>query len=159
MQTKCTSYGKRFLALVLSLLMLASALPVTVWAAGDAKPEKITLAGSSEALDYEFVDYLTYAWEDIPHYKVTVPAGTKTVQLYGTVYIDSSAGSCYAKAEGLNDWPPPVEYWTADKVGSAAPYTVETRTSGYDMPLSLVKTGSYATTSTAYILEFVEKDD
>lgn len=48
-------------------------------------PEKITLVGSSDALEYEFVDYLSFAWNDIPHYKVTVPAGTKKVQLYGTV--------------------------------------------------------------------------
>ena len=79
MQTKSTSYGKKLLALMLSLLMLVSVLPVSAWAAADAKPEKITLVGSSDALEYEFVDYLTFAWEDIPHYKVTVPAGTKTV--------------------------------------------------------------------------------
>ena len=74
MQTKSTSYGKKLLALMLSLLMLVSVLPVSAWAAADAKPEKITLVGSSDALEYEFVDYLTFAWEDIPHYKVTVPA-------------------------------------------------------------------------------------
>ena len=161
MQTKSTSYGKKLLALMLSLLMLVSVLPVSAWAAANAKPEKITLVGSSDALEYEFVDYLTFAWEDLPHYKVYVPAGTKTVQLYGTVYLDKagSSGSGYTQKDGLNDWPAPVDYWSADQVGSSAPYTIETRTSGYERNLSLVKTSNYATTNTAYILEFVEKDD
>ena len=70
MQTKSTSHGKKLLALMLSLLMLVSVLPVSAWAAANAKPEKITLVGSSDALEYELVDYLTFAWEDLPHYKV-----------------------------------------------------------------------------------------
>lgn len=146
---------------MLSLLMLVSVLPVSAWAAADAKPEKITLVGSSDALEYEFVDYLTFAWEDLPHYKVYVPAGTKTVQLYGTVYLDKAgnSGSGYTQKDGLNDWPPPVDCWTADQVGSSAPYTIETRTSGYERNLSLVKTQVYGKNDTAYILEFVEKDD
>ena len=61
MQTKITSHGKKLLALMLSLLMLVSVLPVSAWAAANAKPEKITLVGSSDALEYEFVDYLTFA--------------------------------------------------------------------------------------------------
>lgn len=111
MQTKSTSYGKKLLALMLSLLMLVSVLPVSAWAATDAKPEKITLVGSSDALEYEFVDYLSFAWNDIPHYKVTVPAGTKKVQLYGTVYLDKAgrSGSGYTQEDGLSDWPPPRE--------------------------------------------------
>ena len=52
-----------------------------------------------------------------------------------------------------------MNYWSADEVGSSAPYTIETRTSGYEKNLSLVKTQAYADTNTAYILEFVEKDD
>ena len=161
MQTKSTSYGKKLLALMLSLLMLVSVLPVSAWAVTNAAPEKITLVGSSDALEYEFVNYLTFAWNDIPHYKVTVPAGTKKVQLYGTVYLDKagSSGSGYTQKDGLDDWPAPVNYWSADQVGSSAPYTIETRTSGYEKNLSLVKTQSYADTNTAYILEFVEKDD
>lgn len=88
-------------------------------------------------------------------------AGAKTVQLYGTVYLDSAtqSGSGYTQKDGLNDWPPPVDYWTTEQVGSSAPYTIETRTSGYDKNLALVKTQSYADTNTAYILEFVEKDN
>lgn len=111
MQTKSTSYGKKLLALMLSLLMLVSVLPVSAWAAADAKPEKITLVGSSDALDYEFSRYVEYtaSFENIPLYKVYVPTGTKTVQLYGTVYLDkaSSSGSGYTQKDGLNDWPPP----------------------------------------------------
>ena len=80
-----------------------------------------------------------------------VTAGTKTVQLYGTVYLDSAtqSGSGYTQKDGLNGWPPPVDYWTTEQVGSSAPYTIETRTSGYDKNLALVKTQSYADTNTA----------
>lgn len=68
MQTKSTSYGKKLLALMLSLLMLVSVLPVSAWAAADAKPEKITLVGSSDALEYEFSRYVEYtaSFENIP---------------------------------------------------------------------------------------------
>ncbi len=157
------SIGKRFLAIVLTLLMVLSILPTTAMAATTkkAEPEKITLPGSDEALEYQYVDDLTYAWNDIPHYKVTVPAGTKNVQIYGTVYIDSanSSGSGYLSDEDLDStsWPTPMEYWTSDVVGSTSPYTIETRI-GETRKYSLVKTSNYADTDTAYFLEFVEAD-
>lgn len=77
MQTKSTSYGKKLLALMLSLLMLVSVLPVSAWAATDAKPEKITLVGSSDALEYEFVNYLTFAWNESPITRSTSPPGPR----------------------------------------------------------------------------------
>ena len=121
MQKHTKTRGARLLALVLMLVMLVGLLSVSVLAATDAKPTKITLVGSDEALAYEFVDYLTYAWEDIPLYKVTVPAGTQKVQLYGTVHIDSSSGSGYCNKDTIGQWPAPIDYWTTDAVGSASP--------------------------------------
>ena len=128
MQTKSTSYGKKLLALMLSLLMLVSVLPVSAWAAADAKPEKITLVGSSDALEYEFSRYVEYtaSFENIPLYKVCVPTGTKTVQLYGTVYVNTSSGSSYVSEADFAEWMPGFEYWDPAAVGSSAPYTIET---------------------------------
>ena len=37
MQTKIASYGKRFLALMLSLLMLVSVMPAAAWAAAEVR--------------------------------------------------------------------------------------------------------------------------
>lgn len=157
MQKHTKTRGARLLALVLMLVMLVGLLSVSVLAA-DAKPTKITLVGSDEALAYEFVDYLTYAWEDIPRYKVTVPAGTQKVQLYGTVHIDSSSGSGYCNEDTIDQWPAPIDYWTTDAVGSASPYTIETRIDGTsDKPLTLVKKASYGDSSSAYFLQFVEQ--
>lgn len=155
MQTTTKNHRTRLLALVLMLVMLVVLLSVSVLAA-DAKPVKITLVGSDEALAYEFVDYVTYALEDIPRYKVTVPAGTQKVQLYGTVHIDSSSGSGYCNEDTIDQWPAPIDYWTTDAVGSASPYTIETRIDGTsDKPLTLVKKASYGDSSSAYFLQFV----
>ena len=163
MQTKSTSYGKKLLALMLSLLMLVSVLPVSAWAAADAKPEKITLVGSSDALEYEFSRYVEYtaSFENIPLYKVYVPTGTKTVQLYGTVYVNTSSGSSYVSEADFAEWMPGFEYWDPAAVGSSAPYTIETRTgSNQTKNLSYVKTASgWANGSNSYLLEFVERDD
>ena len=163
MQTKSTSYGKKLLALMLSLLMLVSVLPVSAWAAANAKPEKITLVGSSDALEYEFSRYVEYtaSFENIPLYKVYVPTGTKTVQLYGTVYVNTSSGSSYVSEADFAEWMPGFEYWDPAAVGSSAPYTIETRTgSNQTKNLSYVKTASgWANGSNSYLLEFVEKDD
>ena len=163
MQTKSTSYGKKLLALMLSLLMLVSVLPVSAWAATDAKPEKITLVGSSDALEYEFSRYVEYtaSFENIPLYKVYVPTGTKTVQLYGTVYVNTSSGSSYVSEADFAEWMPGFEYWDPAAVGSSAPYTIETRTgSNQTKNLSYVKTASgWANGSNSYLLEFVERDN
>ena len=157
MQKHTKTRGARLLALVLMLVMLVGLLSVSVLAA-NAAPTKITLVGSDEALAYEFVGYLTYAWEDIPRYKVTVPAGTQKVQLYGTVHIDSSSGSGYCNEDTIDQWPAPIDYWTTDAVGSASPYTIETRIDGTsDKPLTLVKKASYGDSSSAYFLQFVEQ--
>lgn len=155
MQTTTKNHRTRLLALVLMLVMLVGLLSVSVLAA-NAEPTKITLVDSDKALAYEFVKYLTYAWEDIPLYKVTVPAGTQKVQLYGTVHIDSSSGSGYCNEDTINQWPAPIDYWTTDAVGSASPYTIETRIDGTsDKPLTLVKKASYGDSSSAYFLQFV----
>lgn len=155
MQKTFKTRGTRLLALVLMLVMLVGLLSVSVLAA-NAEPTKITLVGSDEALAYEFDGYLTYAMEDIPRYKVTVPAGTQKVQLYGTVHIDSSSGSGYCNEDTIGQWPAPIDYWTTDAVGSASPYTIETRIDGTsDKPLALVKKASYGDSSSAYFLQFV----
>lgn len=155
MQKTFKTRGTRLLALVLMLVMLVGLLSVSVLAA-NAEPTKITLVGSDEALAYEFDGYLTYAMEDIPRYKVTVPAGTQKVQLYGTVHIDSSSGSGYCNEDTIGQWPAPIDYWTTDAVGSASPYTIETRIDGTsDKPLTLVKKASYGDSSSAYFLQFV----
>lgn len=152
MQTTTKNHRTRLLALVLMLVMLIGLLSVSVLAA-DAKPVKITLVGSENALEYEFVDHLTYAWEDIPLYKVTVPAGTQNVQIYGTVFLNSSSGSGYVDADNVESWPPAIERWTADAVGSAAPYTIETRIGSSNVhKLALVQSSSYADGSSAYFL-------
>ena len=157
MQKTFKTRGARLLALVLMLVMLVGLLSVSVLAA-DAKPTKITLVDSDKALAYEFVDYVTYAWNDIPCYKVTVPAGTQKVQLYdSTVYIDSSAGSGYYNPNSdPSDWPPDIERWTSADIGSAAPYTIETRIGSSNVhTLALVQSSNYADTGTAYFLQFV----
>lgn len=157
MQTTTKNHRTRLLALVLMLVMLVGLLSVSVLAA-DAKPVKITLVGSENALEYEFVDHLTYAWEDIPLYKVTVPAGTQNVQIYGTVFLNSSSGSGYVDADNVESWPPAIERWTADAVGSAAPYTIETRIGSSNVhKLALVQSSSYADGSSAYFLQFEEQ--
>lgn len=156
MQKTFKTRGTRLLALVLMLVMLVGLLSVSVLAA-NAKPTKITLVGSDEALAYEFVDYVMYALEDIPCYKVTVPAGTQKVQLYGTVYIDSSAGSGYYNPNSdPYGWPPDIERWTSADIGSAAPYTIETRIGSSNVhTLALVQSSGYANAGTAYFLQFV----
>lgn len=157
MKKNTKTRGARLLALVLMLVMLVGLLSVSVLAA-DAKPVKITLVGSENALEYEFVDHLTYAWEDIPLYKVTVPAGTQNVQIYGTVFLNSSSGSGYVDADNVESWPPAIERWTADAVGSAAPYTIETRIGSSNVhKLALVQSSSYADGSSAYFLQFEEQ--
>ena len=50
MQKTFKTRGTRLLALVLMLVMLVGLLSVSVLAAADAKPTKITLVGSDEAL-------------------------------------------------------------------------------------------------------------
>lgn len=155
--------GTRLLAFLLALVMVLGMLPAaTVQAAAKAKPEKITLVGSDAALEYEYVDDLTYSWEDIPRYKVYVPTGTTQVSLYGTVYINSSSGSGYCSEADLDPsaWTYEFEYWTNAMVGSAAPYTIETRTNGSKTQnLAFVKVNYYVSgPSDAYILQFVEKD-
>lgn len=162
MQTRSALRGTRLLALLLALMLLVSLMPISVLAASKAVPEKITLVGSDEALEYEYVDDLIYSWEDIPRYKVYVPTGTKSVQLHGTVYIDGSAGSGYCSEKDLdpNNNFYNFEYWTTGTVGSAAPYTIETRTDGAKTQnMAFVKLKSYVGgSSDAYILQFEEKE-
>lgn len=159
MQKHTKTRGARLLALVLMLVMLVGLLSVSVLAA-DAKPTKITLVGSDKALAYEFVNYVTYAWNEIPRYRVTVPAGTQKVQIHDSiVFIDSNAGSGYWNPNSAPDsWPPDIERWTSADIGSAAPYTIETRIGSSNVhTLALVQSSNYADTGTAYFLQFVEQ--
>ena len=48
MHTKTAPRGSKLLALLLSMLMLVSMLPISVLAASKAVPEKITLVGSTK---------------------------------------------------------------------------------------------------------------
>lgn len=153
-----TRSNLRILALLMTLVLLVGFLPMPARAAADAKPEKITLVGSDEPLSYELLDYLEYSWEDIPRYKVYVPAGTTQVQLYGTVYV-GSYGSGYCSEADLTNYT--SEYWTEATVGSASPYTIETRMDGtYTRYLSFVKLSSYVgSNADGYFLQFEEQKD
>ena len=157
MQKNTKTRGARLLALVLMLVMLVGLLSVSVLAA--AKPEKVTLVGSNEALAYEYVEDYYYGGEDIPCYKVTVPAGTQKVQIYGTVHIGDSNGSGYWNPDSNpNSWPPDIERWTSADIGSAAPYTIETRIGSSNVhTFALVQSTGYASASSAYFLQFVEQ--
>ena len=53
MQKHTKIRGARLLALVLMLVMLVGAFAVNTMAASCAKPDKITLVGSEDALEYE----------------------------------------------------------------------------------------------------------
>ena len=53
MQTTTKNHRTRLLALVLMLVMLVGAFAVNAMAASCAKPDKITLVGSEDALEYE----------------------------------------------------------------------------------------------------------
>lgn len=157
MQTKSTL---RILALLMTLVLLVGFLPMPTRAATAAKPEKITLVGSDAALTYEYVEDLMFCWSDVPLYNVYVPAGTTQVQLHGTAYINASSGSGYCSESDLDD---PnffaLEYWTSDTVGSASPYTIDTRI-GKDKELSLVKLKSYVGgPSDGFFLKFVEQKE
>lgn len=163
MKKKSMSYGKKLLALMLALLMMVSVLPATVLAASDARPGTLTLVGSSDALEYEFEKYVEYSssFEEIPLYKVSVPAGTEKVQLQGTAYVNTSAGSAYASESDFASWMPGFEYWDPAVVGSASPYTIETRMgSNQTKNLIYVKTtNGWADGTNSYLLRFVEKDN
>lgn len=161
MQTK-TKSPFRILALLLTLVLLVGFLPMPARAAAKATPEKITLVGSDTPLTYEYVDDLMFCWSDVPHYRVSVPAGTESVHLYGYALVNASSGSGYCSEADLED---PnffaLDYWTADKVGSSSPYTIETRSDGTnERNLSLVKLNSYVGgPSDGFFLEFVEEKE
>lgn len=144
---------KRILCLLLVLGLLLSALPMTVFAAADAKPEKITLVGSDEALSYEKTGTLEYSFEDIPVYTVSVPFGTTSVSLYDSGVYLGMYGSGYVKESELyngDDWA------DIDSVGTSSPYTIETRLDGTGKNLSFVKHGmSVNSNADGYFLKFV----
>ena len=163
MQTTTKNHRTRLLALVLMLVMLVGAFAVNAMAASCAKPDKITLVGSEDALEYEQSGTLALFWEDMALYKVYVPKGTTSVQLYGTVYINTSgnAGSGYcSEASFSSGMLPDTESWSADAVGTASPYTIEVHTRGSQTKdLALIKVNSSVNgSSDAYFLEFEEKD-
>lgn len=147
---------KRIICLLMVLAILLSTLPMTVLAAADAKPNKITLVGSEIALSYEKTGTLDYWGTDVPLYEVSVPAGTTSVRLYDSSVYISSYGSGYAAANGLAS----ATDWTTATVGSSSPYTIETRMNGELQNLSFVKHASYVgSNADGYILKFVEQLD
>ena len=162
MQKHTKIRSARLLALLLMLVMLVGVFAVNAMAANYAKPDKITLVGSSDALEYEQTGTLDLFWETMALYKVYVPKGTKSVQLYGTVYINTSgnAGSGYCSEDSLSGTLPDTDSWAADEVGTASPYTIEVRTRGSQTKdLALIKVNSSVNgSSDAYFLEFEEKD-
>ncbi len=162
MKKNTKTRGARLLALVLMLVMLVGAFAVNTMATSCAKPDKITLVGSEDALEYEQSGTLELFWEEMALYKVYVPKGTTSVQLYGTVYINTSgnAGSGYCSEASLSGMLPDTESWSADAVGTASPYTIEVHTRGSQTKdLALIKVNSSVNgSSDAYFLEFEEKD-
>ena len=150
---------KRMISLLLVMLMVLSALPVSAMAANDAKPEKITLVGSETALDYEAKGYLSFWGTDVPLYEVSVPFGTETVSLYDSGTYIGSYGSGYTNETAIQSGD--LEYWTTATVGSASPYTIETRMDGSAAKnLAFVKLSNYVgSAEDGYVLRFVGVGD